>query len=55
MIEQMGQKGGRSLKIPGAKEEKKSDRDLQGDIDQIIDENIAPTSITSSRHVGDVT
>ena len=42
LIEQMGLKGGRSMKMPGAKEEKKSDRALREDIDQIIDENIYP-------------
>ena len=36
MIEQIGLKGARSLKIPGVKE-KKSDRELSADIDQIID------------------
>ena len=36
MVEQMGLKGGRSLKIPGVKEEKKTDRELRADIDHII-------------------
>ena len=39
MIEQMSLKGARSLKIPGVKEEKKTDRELRADIDQSIDEN----------------
>ena len=42
MIEQMGLKGARSLKIPGVKEENKNDRELRTDIDQIIDENTYP-------------
>ena len=39
MVEQMGFKGGRPLKIPGVKEEKKNDRELRADIDHIISEN----------------
>ena len=42
MIEQMGLKGVRQLKIPGVKEEKKSDRELCKDIDMIIDKNEFP-------------
>ena len=36
MIEQMGLKEARSLKIPGVKEEKDSGRELRSDMDQII-------------------
>ena len=39
MIEQMVFKGAKSLKIPGVKEEKKSERELGADIDNIIDDN----------------
>ena len=42
MIEQMGLKGGRSLKIPGVKEEKKTDRELRSDIDNILSDNEYP-------------
>ena len=42
MIEQMGLKGGRSLKIPGVKEEKKAGRELRADIDHILSENKYP-------------
>ena len=42
VIEQMGMKGGRSSTIPGVKEANKNDRELQEDIDQIIDENLHP-------------
>ena len=42
MIEQMGLKGGRSLKIPGVKEEKKTDRELRADIDNILSDNEYP-------------
>ena len=39
MIEQMGLKWAKQLKIPGVTEEKKSDRELREDIDLIIDKN----------------
>ena len=39
MIEQMGLKGGRPLKIAGVKEEKKIDREVRADIDHIISKN----------------
>ena len=42
MIEQMGLKGGRSLKIPGVKEEKKTSREPRADIDHILSENEYP-------------
>ena len=42
MIEQIGLKGAKTLKIPGVKEEKKSDRELREDIDMIIDKNEYP-------------
>ena len=42
MIEQMGLKGARSLKIPGVKEEKNIDRELRVVIDHIIDVNNNP-------------
>ena len=42
MIEQMGLKEAKQLKIPGVKEEKKSDRELREDIDMIIDKNECP-------------
>ena len=45
MIEQMGLKGAKQLKIPGVKEEKKSDRELREDIDMIIDKITSPTRI----------
>ena len=42
MIEQIGLKGAKLLKIPGVKEEKKSDRELREDIDMITDKNEYP-------------
>ena len=39
MIEQLGLKGAKTLKFPGDKEEKNSDRELCEDIDKIIDKN----------------
>ena len=42
MIEQMGPKGAKPLKIPGIREEKKSDRELREDIDMIIEKNGYP-------------
>ena len=39
MIEQTGLKDARLLRIPGVKEEKKSERELRADIDNIIDQN----------------
>ena len=42
MIELMGLKGARPLKITGFKEEKKTDRELHEDIDHIIAENEYP-------------
>ena len=42
MIEQMGLKGLKQLKITGIKEEKKSDRELREDIGMIIDKNEYP-------------
>ena len=41
-IEQMGLKRAKSLKIPGVKEEKKSERELRADIDHVIDRNNNP-------------
>ena len=42
MIEQMALKDAKSLRIPGVKKEKKTDREVRADIDQIIDENTYP-------------
>ena len=42
MREQMGLKGAKTLKMPGIKEEKKSDRELREDIGMIIDKNEYP-------------
>ena len=42
IVEQMGLKGARSLKILGVKDEKKTDRELRADIDHILSENEYP-------------
>ena len=42
MIEQIGLKGAKSLKIPGVKEEKKTDREPRAVIDHIIYESQYP-------------
>ena len=42
MMEQMGLKGAKTLKIPGVKEEKNEDRELREDIDMIIEQNEYP-------------
>ena len=52
MIEQMGPKGARSLKIPKVTEENKTDRELRADIGQIIDENKYPEENNIITHEG---
>ena len=52
MIEQMGLKGAKQLKIPGVKEEKKSVRELRKDIDMIIDKNEYPYENNITKDTG---
>ena len=42
MVQQVGLKGAKTLKIPGVKDEKKSDKELREDIDMIIDKDEYP-------------